>query len=81
MLNARAIAVQGIGYTPRLVAVQGLWEYSVAPPSDVPLQPSPGGAGWRFRKQVDKTIGVDFRVQNEVVIATVVSAVTSGIIQ
>jgi hypothetical protein len=29
MLNPRAIAVQGIGYSPRLVSVQGLWPVSV----------------------------------------------------
>jgi hypothetical protein len=38
MLNARAIALQGLGRTSRLVAVQGLWPAPVI-----------GGGGGRFR--------------------------------
>lgn len=33
MLSPRAIAVQGIGFSPRLVSVQGLW------PFDIPVTP------------------------------------------
>ena len=41
MLSPRAIAVQGIGFTPRLVSVQGLWPY------EIPVV-TPPGAGSNY---------------------------------
>lgn len=48
-MSARAIAVQGIGFTPRLIAVQGFG------PIAVPELPSVSGVvrGGGFRKQRD----------------------------
>lgn len=40
---ARAIATQGLGYSARLVAVQGLW------PVDVRVS---FGGGWRIRAKI-----------------------------
>jgi len=40
MLSPRAIAVQGIGFSPRLVSVQGLW------PIEVPVTPPDAGSNY-----------------------------------
>jgi hypothetical protein len=53
VLSPRAIAVQGIGYTPRLVAVQGLWPFS-AGDTDT-------GGGGRWRGRTRRARGFGFR--------------------
>ena len=45
-LNPRAIAVQGVGFQPRLVGLQGLW-----PVSDEPTDPDPPVFAPRRRKK------------------------------
>lgn len=49
MLNARAIAVQGAGFIPMQLAVQGLWPSAGSHP--LPQHPAPGGrlVGLHFR--------------------------------
>ncbi len=46
-MNSRAIALQGIGYGTRLVALQGLVAAAVQPPDLAdPFQGLPGGGPW-----------------------------------
>jgi hypothetical protein len=47
MLSPRGIALQGIGFSPRLVSVQGLWPITVAPPvaPEVGSNYAPGARG------------------------------------
>lgn len=47
-LSARAIAVQGLGFTPRLIAVQGLWPFS----DEAPDTSSFGARAARRRRDV-----------------------------
>lgn len=52
MLNARAIAVQGVGFGPRLTAVQGLSPFKIVTPPTGDIIPY--GSGRLVRPEVKR---------------------------
>lgn len=88
-----AIATQGIGFGARLTAVQGLYTFTTTPepPSPAPpYSPPSGGGGWAAPRPKSPKVAAaieaiksapDWGPQNQVIIQTVVIAVTSGILE
>lgn len=83
MLSPRAIALQGIGFEPRLVAMQGLAPFTVTLP---PVSGGGGGAagvaGYKLpgatTYQDEERIRADIIREDEEVLAVLMGAVTSG---
>lgn len=85
-LNPFAIAVQGVGYGPLLVSVQGLYPIEAPEPPPPYTPPLGGGAAWGKGKPRKQRLNmpadvIDFSQQNEVIIGVVVIAVTSGMLE
>lgn len=67
-LNPRAIATHGFGFSPRLVAVQGLWPVADAG--------APGGGGYRRPQRVRERPNDD-----DEIMMLIASVVASGLLQ
>jgi hypothetical protein len=75
-LSPRAIAAQGIGFSPRLVAVQGLW------PAAEPPQPPVFGGG-RFPVPPDLLAGFRRRLlaEDELMLMMASALLGAGVLQ
>jgi len=88
-LSSLAIAVQGVGFAPLLVAVQGFYDTGSTPPPVTPpyTPPMSGGASWALRSprseraETPQAEARDFSQQNKAIINVVVIAVTSGMLE
>ena len=66
-LNPRAIAAQGIGFTPRLVAVQGLWPV-----------PDTGGGFYTPSRRRARDIA---KIDDEEILMLISLVISSGLLQ
>jgi len=76
MLSTRAVALQGIGFGPRVLALQGF--------ADIPVEvmAATGADGRRIETQAAQS--VDFtlqaRAEDEILLAVITQAVTTGML-